>query len=420
MTILVRKALIVDPQSNHHNTVKDILITDGIITGIDKNLSAQADQVIEGKDLLVSRGWIDMFAHFNDPGNEQKESLESGANAAAAGGFTSVCIVPNTNPVIDTKAQVEYLVQKSRTLPVDVLPLGAVTKKAEGKELAEMYDMKQSGAIAFSDGTYPLQSAGLMVKALQYVKAFDGAVIQVPNDKSISTHGLMNEGITSTRLGLPGIPAIAEEILIRRDIDLVRYTGSRLHITGVSTAKGLDLVKAAKAEGLNVTCSVTPYHLNFSEEDLTSYDTNLKVSPPLRTRQDVAALKEGVLNGDVDCIATHHFPQHWDNKVCEFEYAKDGMIGLESAFSLVNTALPGLSNERLAELFGLNAAAILKIATIPIEKNNNASLTLFTRNTRYTFEMANVRSRSSNTPVAGMPLTGKVIGIINKGKVFLN
>lgn len=420
MTILVRKALIIDPQSSHHHSVKDIFIKDGIIAEIGKDLSAKADSVVEEKDMIVSPGWIDIFSHFNDPGNEQRETLETGAKAAAAGGFTQVCIVPNTNPVTDTKAQVEYIVSKSKDLPVSVHPLGAITKKAGGKELAEMYDMKNSGAVAFSDGTSPVQSAGLMVKALQYIKAFDGTLIQVPDDNTLSGHGLMNEGITSTRLGLPGIPSIAEELLIKRDIDLVRYTGSKIHFTGVSTSKSIELIKAAKAEELNVSCSVTPYHLIFSEEDLVNYDTNLKVSPPLRTKADVAALKNAVLNGDVDCVATHHFPHHPDNKVCEFEYAKNGMIGLESAFSLVNTAVPGLPDEKIVALFSINPSNIILCGNRAIEKNSEAALTIFSRKINYTFEQGNIKSRSSNSPVTGMQLTGKVIGIINKGKLFLN
>lgn len=420
MTILVRKALIIDPHSPHNNSVKDIFIQDGFIDTIHEHISLNADTVIEQQNIIVSPGWIDIFANFCDPGYEHKETLETGANAAAAGGFTKVCVIPNTNPVVDTKAQVEYIVQKSKELPVNIHPLGAVTKGCSGKELAEMYDMKNSGAMSFSDGTYPVHSSGLLLKALQYVKAFDGTIIQVPNDKSISAHGLMNEGITSTQLGLPGIPALAEELLIKRDIDLVRYTGSKIHFTGVSTAKSIELIKEAKAEGLNVTCSVTPYHLTFSEEDLVSYDTNLKVSPPLRTKADVEALKKAVLNGDVDCIATHHLPQHWDNKVVEFEYAKDGMIGLESAFALVNTAIPELTTDQIVHLFSFNSAKMLQIGSSSVVEKTSAELTLFTRNENYTFEKSNIKSKSVNTPVPGMHLSGKVIGIINKGKVFLS
>ncbi len=420
MTILVRKALIIDPLSPHNNSVKDIFIKDGLIETIQENFSGNADTVIEQEDIILSPGWIDIFSNFCDPGYEHKETLSTGATAAAAGGFTKVCVIPNTNPVADSKSQIEYIVQKAKELPVNIYPLGALTKGCSGKELAEMYDMKNSGAIAFTDGTNPVQSSGLLLKALQYVKAFDGTVIQIPLDKSLSGHGLMNEGITSTQLGLPGIPALAEELIIKRDIELVKYTGSKIHFTGVSTAKSIELIKQAKSDGLNVSCSVTPYHLFFSEEDMTGYDTNLKVSPPLRTKADVESLKQAVLNGDIDCIATHHFPQHWDNKVVEFEYAKDGMIGLESAFALVNTAIPQLITDQIVQLFCLNCTKMLQIMPSSIVEKATAELTLFTRKAKFTFEKDNINSKSSNTPVIGMRLSGKVIGIINKGKLFLN
>ncbi len=420
MTILVRKALISDPHSSFNNTVQDVLIVDNIITDIATNINTSADDVIEHEGMILSPGWIDIFSDFADPGQEQKETLETGAASAIAGGFTRVMVVPNTNPTVDSKSTVEYIIQKSQSLPVHILPLGAVTKSAQGKELAEMYDMKKSGAVAFSDGIVSVQSSGLLMKALQYVKTFNGTVIQLPDDKNMSSHGLMNEGITSTRLGLPGIPALAEELMIKRDIDLVRYTESKIHFTGISTANSIELIRQAKAEGLQVSCSVTPYHLFFSEEDLLSYDTNLKVSPPLRTKADVKALQQAVLNGDVDCIATHHFPQHWDNKVCEFEYAKNGMIGLQTAFSLINTALPDLKNEQLAELFSTNASKLFQLKCGAIEKGAAAELTLFSRNQSYVFTKENNKSKSSNSPLINKELSGKVIGTINKGKLFLN
>src|SRR6478609_5717389 len=322
MKILVRQAVIADPNSPFNGQSTDILIDGAVISKIAPHISDSFDELIEAEGLTVSPGWIDIFSHFCDPGLEYKETLETGANAAAAGGFTQVFVVPNTQPVVDSKSQVEYISQKSKSLPVTIHPLGAITKGTEGKDLAEMYDMKHSGAIAFSDGTNPVQSPGLFLKALQYVKAFDGVLVQVPLDKSIGSGGLINEGVISTRLGLPGIPSLAEEIIVKRDIDLLRYTQSKLHITGVSTQNSLALIAAAKKEGLNISCSVTPYHLFFCDEDMQTYDTNLKVNPPLRSKADMLALREAVLNGLVDCIASHHLPQDWDNKVCEFEMPK--------------------------------------------------------------------------------------------------
>lgn len=420
MTILVRKALIIDPHSPYHQLQQDIFIENGVITEIADHINRKASQVIDIAGIVVSPGWIDVFAHFNDPGAEHKETLASGAAAAAAGGFTTVFVVPNTQPVVESKSQVEYIVQRSQQFPVTILPLGAVTKGTEGKALAEMYDMKSSGAIAFSDGISPVQSAGLLLKALQYVKAFDGIVLQVPEDKSMSAHGLMNEGITSTRMGLPGIPALAEEIQIKRDIDLAQYTGSKIHFTGVSTAKGIELISAARASNVKVSCSVTPFHLMFSEDDLADYNTNLKVSPPLRTKADVAALKQAVLNGEVDCIATHHFPQHIDNKICEFEYAKPGMIGLQTAFSVLNTLLPELSTEDLVQLLYLKPAQLFGLQTQGVTVGAAATLSLFDREQPFIFTAAQNQSRSANSPLFDTPLRGKVIGIIHKGEVFLN
>ncbi len=420
MQILLRQAKIIDSSSPYNGQTKDILITDGIISSIEDKIDQQDAQVVAGEDLLVSGGWVDPFSHFCDPGIEYKETLETGANAAAAGGYTRVFSMPNTDPVVDNKSQVSYVVQQSACLPVSIHPIGAITKKLEGKDLAEMYDMKNSGAVAFSDGLVPVQTAGLFLKALQYVKAFDGVLIQIPIDKSIGAGGLINEGIISTQLGLPGIPAISEETIIKRDIDLARYTGSKLHITGVSTKTSIDLIAQAKQEGLQISCSVTPYHLYFADEDLVSYDTNLKLNPPLRTVSDRAALREAVENGLVDCIATHHLPQNWDNKICEFEYAKSGMIGLQTAFAVVNTVLPNLSNEKIIKLFSGNARNIFDLPTTHVSVGSKAELTLFSRTAETLLNSGNNQSKSANSPFLDKPLTGKAIAIVHKGKLFTN
>lgn len=420
MNILLKKVLITDTVSPYFNTVKDVFVQDGIIQTISDNINVVADNIVEEQDIIASPGWIDVFADFADPGFEHKETLETGAAAAVAGGFAQVFIIPNTQPVISTKTGVGYVVQQSKALPVNILPIGAVSKNGEGKELAEMYDMYYGGAVAFSDGLQPVQSAGILLKALQYVKAFDGVVIQLPVDKSINAHGLMNEGIVSTQLGLPGVPAIAEELIIQRDIELLKYTGSKLHITGISTAKSAELIKAAKKEGLNITCSVTPYHLYFCDEDLRSYDTNLKVKPPLRTAADREALRQAVADGSIDCIATHHIPQHWDDKTCEFEYAKSGMIGLQTAFAIVQTALPRLTNEQLVKLFATNAASIFNLPVTTIQEGKNAAITLFSRTAKTVLTEETNKSKSGNTPFLNKELSGRVAGVINKGVVFLN
>jgi dihydroorotase len=418
MQILLRQAKLIDSSSPYNGQTKDILITDGIISSIEDKIDHQNAEVVTGEGLLVSGGWVDPFSHFCDPGIEYKETLETGANAAAAGGYTRVFSMPNTEPVVDNKSQVSYVVQQSACLPVSIHPIGAITKKLEGKDLAEMYDMKNSGAVAFSDGLVPVQTAGLFLKALQYVKAFDGVLIQIPIDKSIGAGGLINEGIISTQLGLPGIPAISEETIIKRDIDLARYTGSKLHITGVSTKTSIDLIAQAKQEGLQISCSVTPYHLYFADEDLVSYDTNLKLNPPLRTVSDRAALRDAVENGLVDCIATHHLPQNWDNKICEFEYAKSGMIGLQTAFAVVNTVLPNLSNEKIIKLFSENARNIFDLPTTHVSVGSKAELTLFSRTAETLLTTGNNQSKSANSPFLEKTLMGKAVGIVHKGKLF--
>jgi dihydroorotase len=420
MKLLLKRVTIADKYSPYNGLNKDILVIDGVIEKIDVSISADDATLIDQKGLIVSPGWVDVFAHFNDPGLEYKETLETGSVVAAAGGFTNVFVLPNTKPVVSSKSTVEYIVQKSRSLAVNIHPLGAISQNAEGKELSEMYDMFNSGAVAFSDGLLPVQTPGLFLKALQYVKAINGVIIQLPIDKSVAKFGLINEGITSTRLGLPGIPAIAEELLVSRDIELAKYTGSKIHITGISTAKSVQLIKEAKEQGVNVTCSATPYHLTFCDEDLADYDTNLKTEPPLRNKEDMLALRQGVEEGIIDCIASHHLPQNRDYKICEFEYAAPGMIGLETSFAAVNTIMPQLNTQRLVDLFSNNARRIFSLRQNIVDQKEVADLTIFERETEFIYSASSIKSKSKNSPYIDKQLKGKVIGIINKDKVYLN
>ena len=418
MNALIKQATIICSSSAFHRQVKDVLVVDGIIKAIEDDVSAENTQIITGNNLHLSIGWMDIFADFAEPGNEHRETLESGANAAAAGGFTDVMLVPDTVPSVSSKAQIEFLIERAKTLPVNIHPIGSVTKNAEGSALTEMYDMHNSGAVAFSDGKKSIQQSGLLLKALQYVSAKNAVIIQLPDDKSISEGGLMNEGIMSTKLGLPGNPAMAEEVMIARDIALLNYTDSHLHITGVSTKKGIDLINNAKKEGLQITCSVTPYHLFFSEEDLVDYDTNLKVNPPLRTREDVVALQDALRIGDIDYIASHHSPQCADDKICEFEYAKNGMISLQTLYGTVNPIIK--DSEQLVKIFTENNRNIFGLNMPVIEEGAAACLTIFEPATNYVFEEKAILSKSKNSPFVGKEMNGKVIGIINKNKLVLN
>lgn len=414
MTVLIKQARIICNASPFHGTTKDILIENGIIKSISDKINSEATVVIDQPGACISAGWVDIFSNFCDPGYEYKETLETGARAAAAGGFTDVLLIPNTNPAVHNKSQVEYIIRRSAEYPVNLLPIGAVTKNAEGKELAEMYDMRDAGAVAFSDGTNAIQSPGILLKALQYVQAVGATIIQLPEDKSIGTHGLVNEGITSTQLGLPGKPAIAEELMIARDIELLRYTGSKLHITAVSTQKGIELISNAKQEGLDLTCSVTPYHLLFCDEDLVLYDTNLKVNPPLRTRKDMEALQQAVKNSSVDCIASHHLPQNWDSKYCEFEYAKYGMTGLQTMFSALMSI--GMDAETFVSMQSIAARNIFGLQQPEIKEAAKACISIFDPAAVINFEERNIVSKSKNSAFIGKRLKGKVFGIINGNK----
>lgn len=421
MTILIRQAHIIDPGSVYHSTIQDVFIDNGRIKQIGQLQNITADKVIEQPNLHLSPGWVDLFAHFCDPGFEYKETLETGIAAAAAGGFTEVMVLPNTNPVVAGKSQVEYIVQKSKNAVVNIHPLGAVTKQTEGKELAEMYDMRTAGAVAFSDGLLPVQSSGLLLKALQYVKAIDGTIIQIPDDKTIGTYGLINEGIVSTRLGLPGKPMLSEEIQLSRDIKLARYADSKLHFTGVTSPKSIDYINRAKNHGIAITCSVTPAHLYFCDEDLQTYDTNLKLYPPLRTAAERELLRESVLDGSVDCIATHHEPHEFDSKICEFEFAKPGMIGLESCYGVMGAVFgERLTAEKWIELISINPRKVLGLPIPSIKENELANVTLFDPSATYTFTEDHIRSNSRNSAFIGKELKGKVIGIINSTQLKLN
>lgn len=418
MKVLIKNATLISPSSPLHGKIKSIFIDDGIISRIGSNLKVDADQTINIKGLCVSLGWMDCFANFCDPGQEFKETLATGANAAATGGFTEVMLIPNTQPVIYSKSQVEYIIQKSKSLPVQIHPIGAITKNAEGKELSEMFDMYDSGAIAFSDGLNPLQSSGILQKALEYILAIDGTIIQLPDDKTIGTYGLMNEGEVSTRLGLQGKPSLSEELMIARDIEIVRYTNSKIHFTGISTQKSLELIAAAKKEKLKVTCSVTPYHLYFCDEDLKDYDTNLKVNPPLRIKKDRDALRKGVATGVIDFIASHHQPQDWDHKVCEFQYAQNGMEGLESVFGAAGVC--GITADQFITMQTENIRSIFNVRLPSFTEGENANLTLFLPEEEYIFKEENIVSKSRNNAFIGEKLKGKVIGIIMKDRVHLN
>ncbi len=428
MLIQLKNVRLIHQTSPLHNHLVNITVSDGVVTEIEKKGKAgktakseifQDGLLIESaNDVCVSLGWVDVLADYCEPGYEHKETLASGIATAAAAGFTDVFVAPNTKPATANKSSVQFIKEQANSAAIRLHPLGAVTQNIEGTSLAEMMDMRSAGAIAFSDGWKPVQNAGLLAKALEYVKAFKGCIIQIPVDQSLSSGGLMNESDVSTSMGMPGIPYLAETLIVHRDLELLKYTDSKLHITGISTAESVDMVRKAKANGLNVTCSVSPYHLIFTEEILRKYDATYKVNPPLRSETDRVALAEGVKDGTIDCIASHHRPQDWDAKVKEFEYALEGIAMQESMFpALWHHLHQNLPVETLVATLSTNPNRIFNIEN-QISVGNEACLTLFT--TSETTNKQSIKSKAFNNPCKGMELKGKVLGIINKHKIVLN
>lgn len=418
MQLLVKKATLLNPNGKFHLKKKDILIKNGRIEKIGDNLESKGSKIIDKKNTFVSSGWTDVFSDFCDPGHEYKEDLISGSAAAAAGGFTDVCLIPNTQPITSSKSGIEYI--KSKSNLVNLHPLGAVSKNLEGKDLAEMYDMKTSGAIAFTDGLKPVQNSGLLLKALQYIKSFDGVILQVPEDTSLAKHGLMHEGEVSTQLGMQGKPGIAESILIQRDLSLLQYTESKIHFTGISTKKSVDLIRQAKKQKLQVSCSVTPYHLLYTDSQLTNYDSMYKVNPPLRTEDDRQALLKGIEDGTIDCISAHHFPQDWDAKQVEFEYAQYGMIGLQTVLPMLLQTSKTIGIEKWISMLTDKPRAILSLPEIVIAEQADACITIFNTDEKWIYNEQSNRSKSANSPLFGKPIQGKVLAVINNHQVAIH
>ena len=381
MAYLLRGAHVVDPQLGLDD-VRDVLVDGEKIACVGEGLQPPADaEVVDASGKYLVPGLVDMHVHFRDPGFEYKETIESGARAAVHGGFTDVATMPNTDPVTDNGAEVRYQIDRARHAGFcHVRPIGALTVGEKGETLAEIGDMVMEGAVAFSDDGHGVQSAGMMRTCMEYVSQFDKVVSAHCEIESLTTHGVINEGRASTRLGMFGWPALGEELEIYRDIELCRMTGCALHIAHISTEKGLELVRAAKAEGLPVTCEVTPHHLFLSEDDITdAYDTNLKMNPPLRRASDAKALRAGILDGSIDCVVTDHAPHAPHEKDCEWEIAFFGIVGLETSLPLMltNLVLPGtMSWSRLVEVMAVNPRRCLRLPEVRIEAGSTADLTL--------------------------------------------
>ena len=416
MNVLIKSATIVDPKSNFHNQTLDILIEKGCITHIAKQIANQKNyKEILLDNLHVSQGWFDSSVNFGEPGYEERETIANGLKTAALSGFTAVAVNSNTNPVIDSYADISFLKGKANGNAVSLYPIGALTKDGNGGDLAELFDMKNAGAVAFYDYQKPISDPNLMKLALQYASNFDGLVCSFPQESKISSVGVMHEHVMSTSLGLKGNPSLAEELQIVRDLFLLEYTGGKLHIPTISTAKSVELIRRAKQNKLNVSCSVAIHNLILTDSELQTFNTNAKVLPPLRTQSDGEALIEGLKDGTIDMVTSDHNPIDIEHKKIEFDFAKNGSIGLESAFGALNQVLTLKKSievlTRCKERFGIEA--------LPIGVDTDANLTLFNPNTTYTFTKANILSTSKNAIFENKPLKGKAYGIFANNQLIL-
>ena len=417
MKIIIKEAKVIDPKSEFHNQTVDLKIVNGNIEEIAKNLSFSDDfQIVKHSNLHLSQGWFDSSVSFGEPGFEDRETIENGLNVAAKSGFTGIALQPNSFPVIDNQSQIQFVKQKAQNATTELFPIGALTKNSDGTDLAELFDMKNAGAIAFGDYNTSISNANVLKIGLQYVQDFDGLVIAFCQDEKIKGTGVVNEGIVSTRLGLKGIPNLAEEIQVARNLFLLEYTGGKLHIPTISTAKSVALIKEAKAKGLQVTCSVAVHNLVLTDEKLDTFDTRFKVAPPLRNEFDRQALLNGILDNTIDCITSDHNPIDIEHKKMEFDLAKNGTIGLETAFSALLTVLP---IEKIVEKL-TSAKAIFNVTNQEIKVGNKANLSLFSINENWVFTKENILSKSKNSAFLNHKMKGKVLGIINKTKLILN
>ncbi len=425
MQILLKNGRLIDPVSGRDEEL-DMHIADGTLAKIGKNLSVPAAQVIELRGKMVAPGFCDMHVHLREPGFEHKETILTGVSSAAAGGFTAVCCMPNTNPPIDDESVVRFIQAKARIALnglVDVYPVAAVTKERKGEHLSPMAELADAGAIAFTDDGDPVHDAEIMRRALEYAAMFGKPIIQHAQNLPLTQGGAMNEGYVATLLGIPGMPPAGEDVVVARDILLARYTGGHYHVAHVSTAGAAELLRQAKARGEEVSGEVTPHHFTLTDEAVKTYDTNTKMNPPLRTAADVDALRKALKDGTIEVIATDHAPHSFDEKQVEFQYAPFGIVGLETAVGLTITELVStgvLTLMQMVEKLSTNPRRILRLPPIRIAEGERANLTIIDPSLQWVVDPSTFRSKSKNTPFGGRKLTGKPFGIINNGEVFWN
>lgn len=422
MKLLLKNSSVINPAQNLNEKEFDILIEDGIIKQTGKNLKLNSDEgkTIDLSGKIIVPGFFDMHVHLREPGREDEETVESGCNAAANGGFTAVACMPNTEPAIDSAEVVEFIKKQASNHLVDVYPVAAASLGRKGEVLSPMAELKDAGAVGFSDDGVAIKSSSLLKRALEYSLMFDLPIIEHCEDESLAG-GAMNESINSTLLGLPAIPNVAEDLIVMRDILLGEYTGGRVHIAHISSANAVNMVREAKKKGIKVTAEVTPHHFTLTDDAVKTYDTNTKMNPPLRTRKDVDAIIEGLKDGTIDCIATDHAPHSIEEKEMEFEYAPNGIVGLETSLGLAFTELLHkkiLSLEELILKYAINPRKILNLQIPLIQIGSRANLTILDTEIVWTVDKTKFLSKSRNTPFHKKLLTGKAIGVINNCKMF--
>jgi len=415
MNLLIKSATISDPGSPFNQQVVDVLIEKGHIIKIAPAITSDYEN-FDAKGKYLAPGFFDLNCNIGELGLETKEDLHTGTRAAAAGGFTGVALMPNTQPPVHSKAEIEYLMNRAKNNLVDFYPLGAISHKREGKDLAEMYDMFQSGAKAFTDGNRPVQDAGLMERALLYTKGFNALVLSYPEDTAIAGKAKVHEGEISTLLGMKGIPSLAEELMVARDLYLAEYTESRIHFSTISTERSVDLIREAKKKGLQVTCDVAVHHLLLTDEALMGFDSQYKVKPPLRTQKDVKALLKGLKDGTIDAIVSQHTPHEVEFKNVEFEVAEFGMISLQTAFATALEA--GLSMEMIIEKMAINPRKILNVEVPVIAEGQEANLVVMDKDAEWVYDKSNNKSKSYNSPFIGKKIKGSVLLTYNNNKQF--
>lgn len=411
-TIALKNIQIIDKNSPYDGQERNLLIENGLIKTI-TNESLSAEEEIDGTGWIACPGWFDLGAFVGDPGFEQKEDIESICKTAAAGGFTEIAVLPNTMPAIQQKNGVKYLIAGNESRLVQIRPIASITINNEGTEITEMIDLYHAGAVAFSDGLHPVWNTDILLKSLQYLKKFNGFLIQRPEDKWLNLYGQMHEGQVSTTLGLKGMPALSEYLTIERDLQLLEYTGGKIHFSNISTKQSVDLIRQAKNQGLQVTCDVAIYNLIFNEEYLVDFDANYKVNPPLRDSVHIEALWNGLKDGTIDVIVTAHRPHDVECKNLEFDLADFGMLGLQTLFPALANHKDKISLSEIIEKVAINPRRLLGLTIPSIDEGSPANITILNENEEWIYNANNNYSKSKNSPLFMQKLKGKIKGVIN-------